>query len=762
MKRRNNFLFCCSLIATLFLVAPSHNFDVNATAENFQNNVESQFVSSRSLSFKSNSNVAAATLTYDFRNIKNGSYDAFDVATWNKLDDNGVDYITDVESYKTYYGDSSQATETGIKFGNSSTPGTLTLKFKTNVKSVKLYVTKYKTYDSAFVINGGEKVLLEPNQGQEPQLIEYTPTEKSKTLTITTSDETYNGYKLLRAWMKQLIVEVEAGEYIPDVTVKSFTCSSSYRLNVGKVLRLQAFDGSKVVNGTQWSIVSGEEYATLFNGRLKGIKYGITVVQGTYEGFDPIYMKVRIGSAPVVSEFKSVSNLRECFTASSSSITINSENYGVSYETYGKVIGFASGSATEKNFYINDGSSTILVTNTLYSHEKIKIDSNIYLTGKLDATSKKPSFKANDIKLTTNSLDVNLTSLDITSYAEYAAISTSYAAKLHNMYSLVDVEARFDSLNNDGSANIFFTDDPTKIVKLLNATSFISEKSISNFEKGCDIAFNAIYTIGTTGDFNYTGKSRIADYAHTFTGAITGLSLSKTTAAVAVGKTLDVAALATLTGTGDYNPNLLYASSNTAYANVNKAGLVTVYSNEALIGESVVITVTAKGDVTKTATLTINITESLKSSTIDATSLGMSAYADSTASTSFAISDDTNTINVSYYQCGSYGDGIQMKISSGKKSSIYSEGAATYYISSILVRQNPAKGAKASNLIEVFGSDTAFTSTATTGTALTVGAEGMDLEYSFGANSYKYFKIQHSTTSGTMYVSSVVVSYKKV
>jgi len=112
MKRKNNVLFCCTFLTSLLLITSLNNSNNNFVFANSANSESETQLVSKSYSSQT---IDAATLTYDFNEIKNGSgYVAFDVSTWNKLDDNSTDYVSSVESNKVYYGDSSQATETGL------------------------------------------------------------------------------------------------------------------------------------------------------------------------------------------------------------------------------------------------------------------------------------------------------------------------------------------------------------------------------------------------------------------------------------------------------------------------------------------------------------------------------------------------------------------------------------------------------------------------------------------------------------------------
>ena len=430
MKRKNNVLFCCAFLSSLLLITSSNNFNNVAIASSVNGESEMQLVNK---SYNSQA-IPAATLTYDFSEIKNGSgYVAFDASTWNKIDDNSTDYISSVDSNKVYYGDSSQTTETGIKFGNSTTPGTLTLVFKANVTSVKIYATGYKTYSSAIKINGVQTVLT-AKQDEEPQLVEFAYTDKSNVLTIETSTDTdSNGYKMLRAWIKKMIV-VEEGGIVEDAPITSMTCAGHYKLGIGSVLRLQAFNNRKVVTGVDWSIISGNEYASLKNGRLKGLEYGTVVVKGTYGDIDPVYMTVYIGQKVAAIDFKSLKEIRNYFTATTSIKLSNSYVENTVLGTYGKIVGFDS--STSKNFYINDGSTTMYVYNKdKYSQSQLEIGRDYYLTGYLKAYSNLPELSLDTLSYTTNKINTgNYFKNTISSYAEWSMLTTSYSSKLEGMF----------------------------------------------------------------------------------------------------------------------------------------------------------------------------------------------------------------------------------------------------------------------------------------------------------------------------------------
>lgn len=712
--------------------------------------------------------ISAATITYDFNSISNGSgLVAFDASTFNKLDDNTTDYIKEIENLNTYFGDSSQATATGIKFGKSKEAGKLTLTFKSEIKSVKLYANMYKNYGSNIVVNG-QKTDLTKSQDEESDLITFTPSEKTKVLTIETSGEKgSDGFYQNRAWLKKLIVDVDSGT-VEEEVVKSIRCVRSYSLRINRTLRLQAFDDTKVVNGVEWSIISGEEHAVLVNGRLTGKSNGTVVVQGTYGSFDPIYMTVNIGASSAETTFKSIKDLRECFEATSTKIDLTAKYKNLEFATYGKVVGFDTTSS--KNFYINDGSSTIYVYNSKYDQSQIKIGTSVYLTGTLSAYNSNIQLNLTSFRRSLDKIEAgNYFKDTISTYAQFTSISDTFANKLVNLHNFYNVEARFGSYSKN-SASIFFTDNPTKLITLYNADSFETSIPFDQMQNGCDIAFNGVFTTyKENGQFAYVTGSKLTESVHEFTGSVSDIALSKTTENLAVGKSLDVSTLVTVNGSGDYNKNVVYSVDDAAKGTVDEQGKLTIANDVSLVGKTITVTVASAVDSNIKAIITITITEILKSSTITSKILGMSSpYGDDATGKSIATTDDTSTITVAYLHCADYGDGIQMRKNSKtpfQQSSIYSLGTATYNISSITINQNASKGAKASNLFEVFGSNTPFTaslSAAAEGVSIiTTASNGLTLEYNFGTNNFKYFKVQRTTTTGTVYCDSIVVSYKK-
>lgn len=759
MKRRNNVLFCCAFLTTLVLTAPSANSGLSFNEEKTED-LQTELVSRK---YNAAEKVEAATLTYDFSGIKTGSeYKTFDAATLNKLGDNANGYIVGVESNKLYFGDQSQADATGVKFGSSSVAGTLTLTFKSNIKSIKLYATKYKTYNSAFIV-GGVQTLITPNQGEEPQLIEYTPTTASTSITIATSTEKVDGYTLIRAWLEKLIVDVDSGSYSAD-SVKSLKCSNSYSLSLNRVLRLQAFDGTKVVNGVKWSIVSGEDYATLDGSRLKAKATGTVLVQGKYGDFDPIYMTVYVGGKEDVGTFKTVKELRECFESSSSKISLTSEYENVKFATYGKIIGFDS--VGGKNFYINDGKATMYVYNSLLTRDKLNLYDNVYITGTLSIYNNKPEFVLSVLRNTTNKIDgFDYFKNEVASYSEWDALTSTYANKLDSIFNFFTVDARFASYSS-GTLNLYFSDNPSKLVTIAYASSFETSTALSDYTKGNDISFTAALSINkTVSQFEYVTGSKISESAHSFTGSVTSVSLTKTTANVALGKTLDVSTLVTVAGSGDYNPNVKYALDAATYGSITSEGVLTVGSTSTFVGKTIVVTVSSLADATKSATLTVTITENLKSSTITSTGLALTgSYADNATGKSFAISDDTHTITVCYYQVSDYGDGIQMRYKYSKQSSIYNLTAAPYSISSVTLYATSGKSLEYSTSVDVLGGTSAFSSTAATTTkATTTAADGAaSATYTFAStDNFTFFKVQHIAGGKVLYFSSIEVTYRK-
>ena len=123
-------------------------------------------------------------------------------------------------------------------------------------------------------------------------------------------------------------------------------------------------------------------------------------------------------------------------------------------------------------------------------------------------------------------------------------------------------------------------------------------------------------------------------------------------------------------------------------------------------------------------------------------------------------------ITLAAFKTADYGDGIQMRIKDGVSSAVYNKDATTGNIVKIIVTFNTVKHTSTKTLLNVIASSTAFSTNSTslvvpTGAvtkALTFATGTATYEFTFDASAgLQYFAINHTTTSGTAYISNIVV-----
>jgi len=772
VKKKNIILLCCSFLALSFIVGKESTSLNNSTADLTSYSEDSNVSKTNGLlGAKHSVNsvgdlIPAASLTYDFSAIDSStSYKTFDATTFNTIGKDTYGYISEVEATNLYYGDSSQAGVPGLKLGKSSASGFANIKYKTSIKSVKIYATKYKTYTSGLIINDGAIQMIDAAQGEEPSVLTYTPSSETKELKIATTTEKVDGYALYRAWILKIEVELNEGsEGEAPVEKIVLSCAKTYRLAIGKTLRLQAFNKAAVVNEVEWNIVSGEEYCTLVGNKLVGTSAGVVYVEGSLEGSDSVTMKVTIGNPlPDSSVYTTVTDFKkEVFNVTPSNIKVKTNYASTIFVIKAKICGFDG--PTSSYFYATDGTTTMYVYNKAVARKALFMDENVVITGKAGDYKNKMEIVPTSVKQYYDRVDYGeLFGNTISSKADFTGISSNTQLVYENSFTFYTVNARFASLSGT-TLKIFFSDAESSLITVNYITSFIHEESFDNYVYGDDVVLTAAFTVDSSKApiFEYVSGSEISRSNHTYTGTVSGVAFSLSSEDVAISKTLDLSTLVTVSGTGDYNKNAVYTITSGNDKGSIKGSILTVNNVKANIGAAAItVTGTSVQDNTKSATLTINIIDNLKQTTLTVTSLAVgSSYDNNTTGTDQTITDSALTYKVGFYQVGNYGSGLQFRYKDSMQSSIFNTEVSPYYIYSITLNVWTGKTLD-TNKIGVYGGTTAYSSTAiTTAGNITTSSTGMSFEYLFGANDFNYFKIQHLTTGTSHYLASIVIVYK--
>ena len=145
-----------------------------------------------------------------------------------------------------------------------------------------------------------------------------------------------------------------------------------------------------------------------------------------------------------------------------------------------------------------------------------------------------------------------------------------------------------------------------------------------------------------------------------------------------------------------------------------------------------------------------------KSIELTVDNLGLESQKYSAGSTNLVV--DTSTVGISWDELGNYGDGLQWRYKSQKASAIWNTSEMPYIISSIEFNWNTTK----TNNVNADLSVTFGTSEIT--------ANGTEEEVTFSARDTtdivecnvedaKFFRINHGTTSGALYLNSIVINF---
>ncbi|WP_271781866.1 Ig-like domain-containing protein [Aquimarina algiphila] len=163
-----------------------------------------------------------------------------------------------------------------------------------------------------------------------------------------------------------------------------------------------------------------------------------------------------------------------------------------------------------------------------------------------------------------------------------------------------------------------------------------------------DFVFRALCVGGTPGVSTTSPIVTGTTSGGTTTIAVTGVSVSPTTASIDVGQTSNLTA--TVAPANATNKNVTWSSSNTAIATVNGTGVVTGVD----AGTATITATSVDGNFTATSTITVNAINTADCS-VAPTGLTVSSVTDTSATLSFDnTSNDTRTIEVRAFNDGTY------------------------------------------------------------------------------------------------------------
>lgn len=145
----------------------------------------------------------------------------------------------------------------------------------------------------------------------------------------------------------------------------------------------------------------------------------------------------------------------------------------------------------------------------------------------------------------------------------------------------------------------------------------------------------------------------------------------------------------------------------------------------------------------------VSAAEVKTSMTLDVDSLALpESYADGTAT--------VDSVAFTTYQTANYGTGMQMRYKDSKASKFYNTTALSKGIKSVVMTFN-AKQSATKACTEVYVGDTSEAK----GETYALTFDGTNASYTFtpAVSTYKFISVEHTTTSGAVYIDSVVINY---
>lgn len=188
-------------------------------------------------------------------------------------------------------------------------------------------------------------------------------------------------------------------------------------------------------------------------------------------------------------------------------------------------------------------------------------------------------------------------------------------------------------------------------------------------------------------------------------------------------------------------------------------GKLSVLAN-AVVGAQYDVTATLWNDETVKVTSRFTVKQ-MDLTKVTLTAASLCGYKGSNIA--YSTSEKTSTvkgIEFGYVQVGCYGSGMQTRINSGSKSDIYNKGELAKAIKNIVINLVSSQSVPASSkdLLHVaFGNSSLAGQYA--GSQVTFATDTRQYTITPDAQTYKYFEVSHTATSGTVYIESIVINY---
>jgi len=373
------------------------------------------------------------------------------------------------------------------------------------------------------------------------------------------------------------------GPRISSVETTNMICAHYYKLVMGHRLRLQVFINACVVPDVTWKVISGAENCTLVNGLLIGTQLGSVVVEGSKENFNTVSMKVYIGEV-VTQEAEPEGTIsvtafnNQAFNFNTSGkedayFELSPDYTGTTFSVKGRIFGFAS--LTGNDFYFEDGTSRMLVQNTLIDRSNLSVGDGEIVTGVPKCVKYKCFLQLSSLeKCTINdpAYDDTFTSISSCDELEDSIVEDFISI----LYKPIEFTTRCSEIISDDLMGLYFV--------TYNSTYDSISRMNFNFENYKDANYNQNFnyadeTIDLTfkclfsafGDYeliySYIAGSEIVTQPHVYKNELTDFGFNFNTSTDFVADVtggdvnLDLFSLLTFEGTGDINTTMEYAIS---------------------------------------------------------------------------------------------------------------------------------------------------------------------------------------------------------